>query len=222
MTYTAANVQKANSNSYLGGIIEPGDHIGSSSNKVAKLAPAGATKRGDTPQSRLSTISGDVETAIWSYDSETQELSAQWVNEAGLERTVSTSILGRKDSNGRYSFMLSRRLSGDDDSNEDLDDGSVESSYDSGEDDDFVETRDDTFKDDGSVGGDDSVETREDTFEDGDSVVVWFSYGLPYWIELTIGLATEFHVHYGSGDKSTVNRLMIHGRFNLSSFSLWL
>jgi len=60
------------------------------SSKVAKLTLA-ATKRGDTPQSHLSTILDDVKTAIWSYDSEIQDLSAQWVNEARLEHTVLAS-----------------------------------------------------------------------------------------------------------------------------------
>ena len=172
--------------------------------------PAGATKRGDTPQSRLSTLSGDVETAIWSYDSETQQLSAQWVNEAVMEPTVPTSILGRRDSNGMYSFMLSRRLGEDDDSVEDSDDSSVDGLYDSDEDDDFVEIREASSKDGDSVGGGDSVEAREDTLEDGDSVVVCASFIGP-GVRLTMA-GYRFSCSLRVRREADRDRLMTRGR----------
>ncbi len=84
---------------------------------------------------------------------------------------VPTTILGRRDSNGKYYFMLSRRLSEDDDAIEGSDDGSIEDLYNSDEDD-FVEDREESVEDGDSVVGDASVDARGDSFEDGDSVVV--------------------------------------------------
>ncbi len=70
-----------NSGLFLAGIIQSGLNLVPDDPTFARVGESQATNSNDTPQSgKTPSITGDAETAIWSYSANTNELKVQWVN----------------------------------------------------------------------------------------------------------------------------------------------